>query len=109
MARSQLIRKLLMVVLLTAIFAALLMLVGTDQGRELLQDPHRYGRPFQQWVTGHRFIAPAVFLLIFCSLGTLGLPVWWLQVLSGYGFGLFMGIVWSVIGSTISSVGANKR
>jgi len=45
-------------------------------------------------------------VLIFCSLGMLGLPVWWLQVLSGYGFGLFMGIAWSLIGSTISAVGA---
>src|SRR6185436_6076927 len=36
-------------------------------------------------------------------LTILGLPVWWLQILAGYGFGLLMGVIWSQIGATLGA------
>jgi uncharacterized membrane protein YdjX (TVP38/TMEM64 family) len=57
-------------------------------------------------VGSHRIIAPLVFVLLYVALGVLALPVWWLQILAGYGFGLAMGIVWSQLAATLAAVGA---
>jgi uncharacterized membrane protein YdjX (TVP38/TMEM64 family) len=43
---------------------------------------------------------------VFVILGTLALPVWWLQILAGYGFGLWLGILWSDVAATIAAVAA---
>ena len=38
-------------------------------------------------------------------LGSLSLmPVWWLQILAGYGFGLALGIVYSLVGATLGAL-----
>jgi uncharacterized membrane protein YdjX (TVP38/TMEM64 family) len=34
------------------------------------------------------------------------LPVWWLQILAGYGFGLLGGVLWCEVGATLGSVAA---
>ncbi len=62
------------------------------------------GRAVQAWVADHRIVAPLLFLLAYVSCALLALPVWWLQVLAGFGFGLVMGIGWSLAGAVAGTV-----
>lgn len=52
----------------------------------------------------HPIIAPAGFVVSYIILGVLGLPVWWLQVLAGFCFGLLPAILVCEVGSTLAAV-----
>ncbi len=106
MRSTSLIRAIVLVLLLLAIVTAAALLLGTEAGRQILRNPHHHGQSVKQWATAHQIVAPLVFVVVFTVVGILALPMWWLQILAGYGFGLAMGIVWSQLASTIAAVGA---
>ena len=102
--RHKLVRLLLLVFILCLIAFALYTLFFTPYGREIRDDPHKAGRDFHNWVDRHRLIAPSILVLLYV-LGSLSLmPVWWLQILAGYGFGLGLGIVYSLVGATLGAL-----
>lgn len=94
------VRKVILALLACAIAAAILLVATTETGRSIVHDPHRHARLARQWVTDRPLLAPLLFIGLYLCCAVLALPVWWLQVLAGYGFGLGMGIVWSVLGAT---------
>jgi uncharacterized membrane protein YdjX (TVP38/TMEM64 family) len=52
----------------------------------------------------HPIIAPLAFIVAYIVLAVLVLPVWWLQVLAGYCFGLIPGILVCEAGATLAAV-----
>jgi len=56
-----------------------------------------------RFVHHHRLTAPLVYLAIYIPFAVLALPIWPFQLLAGVGFGLYEGILLSVIGSTVGS------
>jgi uncharacterized membrane protein YdjX (TVP38/TMEM64 family) len=94
----------LVVVLCALIGTAIVLLFGTEWGARLRHDHHAAGVEFARWVADHPVSAPAIFvglyILASCSL----LPVWWLQILAGYGFGMYFGFAWSLIGATLGAL-----
>jgi uncharacterized membrane protein YdjX (TVP38/TMEM64 family) len=49
-------------------------------------------------------LAPLIFVAVYVVVGTLALPVLWLQLLAGYSFGILWGVLWCHCGSCISAV-----
>jgi len=56
------------------------------------------------WVARHRVLAPLALVGVYVAASILLLPVWWVQVLGGYCFGLFMGIIWCDLGAMIGAM-----
>ena len=56
------------------------------------------------WVGSHRVIAPLMLAGVYFLFAVLMLPVWWLQVLAGYCFGLVMGALWCEVGAVAGAV-----
>lgn len=106
MSRLVLLRKIVFILMLVALVIALVLLFGTEQGNELRKTPELHAKHMQAWVAMHPYLAPVVFIAGFVTIGVLGFPIWWVQVLGGYGFGLFFGILWSQIGATLSAMSA---
>ncbi|CAN5412650.1 hypothetical protein BH09PLA1_BH09PLA1_27810 [soil metagenome] len=95
-----------LIVLAGAILGAIAFLSLTEHGRYITHNRSGVGLQFQHWVAVHRAIAPIAFLAIFVTLCVLMLPVWWLQILAGYGFGIVGGLLWCEIGATLGAVTA---
>lgn len=94
-----------MVAALVALLAvALWLLFTTPAGEQLRKDPHLLAHHVRSWAVLHPLLAPTLFLVLYIVLGTVSLPVWWLQILAGAAFGLFIGICWSLIGATLAAV-----
>src|SRR5947209_14830889 len=89
---SLLIRLALFVLLVATAIVAWYVVFKTPFGHNL-RNRHRVA----QWVGAHRVIAPTVLVIAYVILSVLMLPVWWLQALAGYCFGLVVGILWCEI------------
>jgi uncharacterized membrane protein YdjX (TVP38/TMEM64 family) len=98
-----LIRTLALILLVTAIVIAFVLLLGTDRGQRLVHDPQAR-EEINHWVSAHKVLAPGIYLIVFTLGGILALPVWWMEVLSGFLFGLPLGFVYTEIGTTIAAV-----
>lgn len=96
-------RIILFMVLLALLAVALYVIFWTPTGQRLREDPHKVGAEFHHWVREHRVIAPLIFLGLYLIVAVCLLPVWWLQILAGYGFGLWWGIVYSLAGATLGA------
>jgi uncharacterized membrane protein YdjX (TVP38/TMEM64 family) len=105
-SRPRIIRTAVLVFIAVAILTATALLLGTEQGRQLLHDPQAHGRRVRGWVTAHPIIAPAVYISAYVLVGLLALPIWWLEVLAGFGFGLPLGTVWSLVARMIAATGS---
>jgi uncharacterized membrane protein YdjX (TVP38/TMEM64 family) len=103
-ARSALPRLALFLFLLCLMAAAVYGFFFTDAGRQVRDNPHLAGLHFRNWVQSHQLIAPAILLLLYVVFTLSLMPVWWLQILAGYGFGLWLGIAYSLIGATLAAV-----
>lgn len=83
--------------------AALWFLFFTPQGQEFRGNRKEMMADARALVQRHPLTAPLLYLGVYLLFAVLALPVWWLQILSGVGFGLWFGTLWSVIGATIGS------
>jgi uncharacterized membrane protein YdjX (TVP38/TMEM64 family) len=101
-----LLRLILLVCLVCAIVAASVFLFSTEAGRGLVdrEQLKGTGQEVRVWVANHPIAAPAIFLTLYVTCSILALPVWWLQILSGYAWGLYLGTAWSLAGHTCGSV-----
>lgn len=95
-------RTLLSVLWLLLLGLCLGLILGTAPGRELIANPHAFGRDAREWVAMHALAAPFALIGIYIVAAVLALPVVWLQILAGYGFG-WMGIVWCQVAATIAA------
>jgi uncharacterized membrane protein YdjX (TVP38/TMEM64 family) len=103
---SPVVRHTLLVILILAITTAAVLLFGTEHGRKLRDKEHMemLGRHTHEWVHRHPVLAPLLLIASMCVLSILAMPMWWLEVLAGYGFGMIMGVVWVQLGVTIAGV-----
>src|SRR2546423_13526107 len=97
-------RLLLLALLLCLIGVALYVLFFTSLGERIREDPRRLGREFRQWVDAHKLIAPLTFIGIYVIATLCLLPVWWLQVLAGIAFGLWLGVAYSLAGAILAAM-----
>lgn len=96
--RPPLTRLLLTLALLVLIGALLYLFHFTAWGQRLLENP-----ALRNWITTRPRLAPLLFLALYSACGLFGLPVWWLQMLAGYCFGLMLGLLWCTAGALLGS------
>jgi len=104
MSRVPLIRRIILVLLIAAIMVGAGVLLGTESGRDLLRDPLQYKQTVRDWVAARPWGSPIAYILIVLLAGVLALPVWWMQILAGFAFGLKMGIVWAQIAIPLTAL-----
>ena len=97
-------RLLTLCFLLALAATALHALFFTDFGRQLRQDHHVAGRTFRAWVDAHHLVAPLLLIALIVAGGLTSLPVWPIQILAGYGFGLFLGVTYTLVGVTCAAL-----
>src|SRR4051794_8424397 len=95
-SRKILIRVLLVLLMLGLIAGVLYVIFATPMGARFREDPRKLRGEFRDWEHGHRIIAPAVFILAYVVVSLCLIPVWWLGLLAGFGFGLAFGMIWSL-------------
>src|SRR5213083_1316586 len=79
----------------------------TPSGQRLINDPHAFAHRAHEWVERHWVIAPAVVVFLYVLVTVLGLlPVWWLQVIAGFAFGTWMGVLWCDVAAAMGAVAA---
>jgi len=100
MARGSLLRMIVFGLLLALAIACAILLFGTQRGRYLVHHPKR----ILDYVHAHRLLILLGFVAFYLLMGLLAMPVWWLQVLAGYLFGLVYGILATQVISTIAAV-----
>ena len=101
---ARLARMIAILLLLSVTATAATLLLMTPQGRDLLSNPREMRTTVTRIVQQHRLVAPLVFILVYALLGTLALPVWWLQTIGGMAFGFVGGVACAQIGSTLGAV-----
>jgi uncharacterized membrane protein YdjX (TVP38/TMEM64 family) len=89
--------------LVTLAVAAICFLFFTSSGRQLLNDPRLFSADVRRLVADHPVTTPILYILIYVAFAGVALPVWWLQLLGGLGFGMIFGSLWSLMGATISA------
>lgn len=95
-------RLVLLGLILCFALASSLWLSLTEQGRALLDRQYiaSVGQSVSTWVDDNPVAAPLLFLAAYVVCAVFLLPVWWLQVLAGYSFGLVGGVFWTLSGAT---------
>jgi uncharacterized membrane protein YdjX (TVP38/TMEM64 family) len=101
---SRLPRYITLLLVLTLIAAALYALFFTPFGHLLRHDREAAGAAFRTWVDAHHLVAPLILVALYVAAGVSFLPVWWIQILAGYGFGMWLGVPYSLIGATCAAV-----
>jgi phospholipase D1/2 len=92
-----------LLLVLCLIAAALYGLFFTPYGHQLRNDREAAGAAFRAWVDTHRLIAPMILIGLYVAGGVSLFPVWWIQILSGYGFGMWLGVQYSLAGATLAA------
>jgi uncharacterized membrane protein YdjX (TVP38/TMEM64 family) len=99
------VRAFLLSLLICLIVGAFFWLFFTRQGKQNLDREHlrHVGEYLRHWVHAHPAKAITGFVALYVALAILALPLWWLQIVGGCGFGLVMGVVWSQCGAVIAA------
>ncbi len=87
-------RRIVLTILGVAIAVGAVLVFATPTGRAILADPHQLGKNVHAFADNHAILSPVLLIGLYGLMTVLAMPVWWLQVLAGYGFGLFMGTTW---------------
>ncbi len=99
-------RPIISVLLVGAIITAIWFAGSTETGREVMRRPIAFGDEARAWVMLHPVLAPLIYLGLYLLCALLLLPIWWLQILAGFAFGLGWGCTYTLaaaaIGATIT-------
>ncbi|QOV92180.1 TVP38/TMEM64 family protein [Humisphaera borealis] len=100
------VRLVILCLLTVAVIAASIWLFGTAQGRRLLDREHlaALGDSARQWVQANPLSFLLMFVVAYIVCAVLLLPVWWLQIISGFAFGIVAGIGSVMLGSTTGAL-----
>jgi uncharacterized membrane protein YdjX (TVP38/TMEM64 family) len=112
MSSQRTVRLITLCLLLCAIVAGAIFLFCTPRGREIMSDPRTIGPDLLRWVTHHPIHAGMTFFALYILLSLLALPVWSLQMFSGYVLsrligpiqGLLLALLICQITATISAI-----
>lgn len=100
-------RTMRLIVLAVLVFVIAVVLYGlffTEMGREVRAHPHHAGIEFRKWVAAHPVRAPVILIGLYVLIALSLMPVWWLQILAGYGFGMWAGVGYSLIGAVLGAL-----
>jgi uncharacterized membrane protein YdjX (TVP38/TMEM64 family) len=105
-SRSRMVRRIALLLLVAAVIAASAWLFGTERGRAHLNRDfiHHLGDVVRLWMDDNPFMTIAIFVATYVICAILLLPVWWLQMLAGFAFGLWWGMAWVMIASTCGAL-----
>ena len=92
-----------MCLLTAAVAVALALLLGTARGRVIIHHPQIIGQDVRLWTAAHPCLSPLLVIGIYVIATLLVLPVWWIQVLAGSGFGIVWGVIWCDIAATLAA------
>jgi uncharacterized membrane protein YdjX (TVP38/TMEM64 family) len=96
--------KAISIALLAAMFiTACYILFFSPVGRELRHRHALLGQNVQDLAARHPLTAPLIYITLYAALGILALPVWWVPILGGLAFGIWLGTVWSLIGAVVGA------
>jgi uncharacterized membrane protein YdjX (TVP38/TMEM64 family) len=104
--RRRRVRLILFILLAVCVVVASAWLFGTPRGRSHLEREHlrHLGVAARGWANDNPVRTVGMFLLVYTICAVLLLPVWWLQMLAGFAFGLWVGLGLSVTASTVGAV-----
>jgi uncharacterized membrane protein YdjX (TVP38/TMEM64 family) len=105
-SRRNLPRILMVIVIAGLVAAGLSVAFGTAFGTQLRSDPTAFHADVHAWVSDHRLAAPALVVGLYVLLTVSMMPVWWVQVLAGAGFGVVWGVAWCQLGAVIGATAA---
>jgi len=100
MTRASAARLCVFIILILMAIGCAVYLFGTEQGYILRHDRQR----LHGVVADHRVAMVIAFVAVYLVMGMLAMPVWWLQILSGYCFGLVGGIFMSQMSYTLAAI-----
>jgi uncharacterized membrane protein YdjX (TVP38/TMEM64 family) len=100
---SNRLRLLVTALLMGAIVAAVWYASATETGREMMRHPRAFGAEARAWVSGHPLSAPLIFFGLYLLCALLLLPIWWLQILAGFAFGLVWGCIYTLLAAATGS------
>jgi uncharacterized membrane protein YdjX (TVP38/TMEM64 family) len=103
MTRAARLRLIILCVLISLFAAGITVILLHPQARVLLSNPHHLGHAVRAWTHQHGLLAELVLLALYILLTLIAMPVWWLNVLAGYSFGLIGGTVRCVIIAAIAA------
>jgi uncharacterized membrane protein YdjX (TVP38/TMEM64 family) len=72
----------------------------TEAGRQIRSDPRSATTQIHRIIGRHPVSSRVGYFSLYVCLGVLTLPIWWLQILAGIGFGLYEGTLYSLLAST---------
>jgi uncharacterized membrane protein YdjX (TVP38/TMEM64 family) len=103
---GKLIRRIFLILLIAAITAASVWLFGTERGREHLDRAfiQHLGETVRAWMDDNPVKTISIFIGVYIVCAVLLLPVWWLQMLAGFSFGLWWGLGWVMVASTCGAL-----
>lgn len=104
MPSDRVIRIISLCLLICLIAAGVTLLFFHPVGQEILHQPRSVARRVHSWVQVHWLVAPAAMIGLYIVLALAALPVWWLQVITGYVMGIAGGIACSEAAATIGAV-----
>lgn len=96
-------RLVVLALLLGAIAAAIWFSSQTETGRQIFNDSAAMRESARTWVADRPLSAAVVFAMVYLVCGMLLLPIWWLQILSGFVFGLIWGCVYSLLAAALAA------
>jgi len=105
MSRKAILRLVLVLAMVALVIGVIYVLYWTPVGARVRENPKKLRVEFREWVQAHRVIAPAAFILLYVVVSLCLIPVWWLGLLAGFGFGLGFGLVWAPIASAAGACG----
>ena len=99
-------RTIVLALLLMGVLIAALWLFGTEAGRQHLdrENLRHLGLSVRGWVDRNPLLTYAGFLLCYVICALTLLPVWWLQMIAGFAFGLWPGLGWVMLASTCGAL-----
>ena len=81
-------------------FASIWFFFRTEAGRQIRGDPRTATTQVRRVISQHPVTSRLGYYTLYVCLGVLTLPIWWLQILAGIGFGLYEGTLYSLLAST---------
>lgn len=99
------VKRLLIALTLLAVGSALIyFLYFTPTGAQVRQDQREIREFARAWVEARPLTATLCFVLVYAVVGIFALPVWWVQVIGGYCFGLVNGVLLCHVGAILATL-----
>lgn len=96
-------RGIVLGLLICGIVLALWFARYTDLGQQIFDDSAAVRDATREWVDTQPLLAAGAYAAIYLLCAMLLLPIWWLQILSGFVFGLAWGCTYSLVAAALAA------